>query len=50
MNYIKLLAVSIAILLISGCGTQVLRANFDSDPVGGLPLASTPGAPVGHSV
>lgn len=50
MNYIKALVVSIAILLTSGCGTQVLRANFDSDPLGGLPLASPPGDPVGDSV
>lgn len=32
--------------LVAGCGsTPIFRANFDSDPVGGLPNENPPGAP-----
>lgn len=51
MKYAHMLFASMFLLSLSACSTTPLfKANFDSDPLGGLPATSPPGDPVGDSI
>lgn len=42
-------AATLGALLLTGCGSPILRANFDTSPLGTFPAPELPGDPVGDS-
>lgn len=43
------IAVTVSALSLTGCGSPILRADFDTSPLGALPAPELPGDPVGDS-
>jgi hypothetical protein len=50
MDTIRLISISILLTAITGCGSPLFRADFDSDTLGDSPSASPPGSPVGDFI
>jgi hypothetical protein len=46
----RLFLITVALLSLTGCGTRLFHANFDSEPVGMPPSASPPGDPAGDRI